>query len=218
MARFERPWWDAVFSELDRGLRTLAAPPMGTGRDSPAAALSKDERATELSDDDRRHAAGLMRINHAGEICAQALYFGHARVARDPAVEEKLLHAADEEGDHLAWCRQRLEQLDSRPSLFDPLWYAGSYALGVAAGLGADHWNLGFVVETERQVEAHLGEHLQTLPEGDSVSRAIVSVMQVEEAEHAEMAEEAGARALPWPVPELMQRAAAVMKAVAYRI
>ena len=136
MSGFERPWWDAVFAELDRGLRTLAASAVGTGREYPAAGLNKSERSGELNDSDRRHAAGLMRINHAGEICAQALYFGHARVARDPNVEAKLLHAADEEGDHLAWCRQRLSELDSRPSLFDPIWYAGSYALGVAAGLG----------------------------------------------------------------------------------
>ena len=218
MNSFERPWWDALVTELDRGLRTLAAPAVGTGRVNPANGLEAAERQPMLDDAQRRHAAGLMRINHAGEICAQALYFGHARVARDPEVERKLLQAADEEGDHLAWCRERLAELNSRPSLFDPLWYAGSYALGVVAGLGSDRWNLGFVVETERQVEAHLGEHLQTLPPEDHPSRAIVSQMQGDEAEHADMAEAAGARPLPWPIPGLMRRAAGVMKAVAYRL
>ncbi len=216
MSEFQRPWWDGVIAELDRGLRTLAAPAVGTGRANPAGDDVQEQ--AELDEQQRRHAAGLMRVNHAGEVCAQALYFGHARVARDPQVREKLLNAADEEGDHLAWCRERLQQLDSRPSLFDPFWYAGSYALGVAAGLGSDRWNLGFVVETERQVEAHLGEHLQSLPEGDTASRAIVAKMQSDEAEHADMAEAAGARPLPWPIPQLMRRAAGVMKAVAYRV
>lgn len=205
---------DTLLIEADRALRTLAAPALGTGRPSPATEAAPQD----LSDADRRHAAGLMRINHAGEICAQALYFGHARVARDAEVREKLLRAADEEGDHLAWCRERLVQLRARPSLIDPLWYAGAFGLGVIAGLGSDRWNLGFVVETERQVEAHLGDHLQQLPKADQASRAIVRVMQHDEAAHAEMAQQAGASALPWPIPGLMRRAADVMKAVAYRV
>jgi ubiquinone biosynthesis monooxygenase Coq7 len=205
---------DTLLIEADRALRTLAAPALGTGRPNPAANATREE----LSDADRRHAAGLMRINHAGEICAQALYFGHARVARDGDVRAKLLRAADEEGDHLAWCRERLGQLRARPSLFDPLWYAGAFGLGVVAGLGSDRWNLGFVVETERQVEAHLGDHLQQLPAADHASRAIVSVMQHDEAAHAEMAQQAGASALPWPIPSMMRRAAGVMKAVAYHV
>ena len=204
---------DTLLIEADRALRTLAAPAVGTGRPNPGAAGSDT-----LDDAERRHAAGLMRINHAGEICAQALYFGHARVARDPALREKLLQAADEEGDHLAWCRERLQQLQSRPSLFDPFWYAGAYALGVAAGMGSDRWNLGFIVETERQVEAHLGDHLQQLPDSDERSRQIVSQMQSDEADHAEMAQAAGARPLPRPIPQLMRRAADVMKAIAYRL
>ncbi len=171
-----------------------------------------------LGEAERRHAAGLMRINHVGEVCAQALYLGQAAVARDPVTRDQLLAAAQEETDHLAWCGQRLRELDSRPSLLNPLWYAGSYAIGALAGLRGDGWNLGFVVETERQVEAHLGEHLQTLPDADLRSRAIVRTMQADEARHAEEAEAAGARPLPQPVPVLMAVASKLMKTVAYRL
>ena len=171
-----------------------------------------------LDDAERRHAAGLMRINHVGEVCAQALYIGQAAVARDPATRDHLLAAAQEETDHLAWCAERLRELDSRPSLLNPLWYAGSYALGALAGLRGDGWNLGFVVETERQVEAHLDEHLHTLPEADLRSRAILRTMKVDEARHAEEAEAAGARALPPAVPLIMAAASKLMKTVAYRI
>ncbi|MFS8138809.1 MAG: 2-polyprenyl-3-methyl-6-methoxy-1,4-benzoquinone monooxygenase, partial [Thermomonas sp.] len=164
------------------------------------------------------HAAGLMRVNHVGEVCAQALYFGQAAVARDPTTRAQLLDAAAEETDHLAWCGERLKQLDSRPSLLNPVWYAGSYAIGLLAGLRGDGWNLGFVVETERQVEAHLGEHLHSLPEADARSRTIVSVMKADEARHAENAQAAGARALPAPIKRAMRVASALMKAVAYRI
>lgn len=170
-----------------------------------------------LAEPDRRHAAGLMRINHTGEVCAQALYLGQAAVARDDSTRRHLQHAAQEETDHLAWCGDRLAELDSRPSLFNPLWYAGSYAIGVAAGLRGDGWNLGFVVETERQVEAHLEEHLQTLPPGDERSRAILRTMKADEARHADNAEQAGARALPQPIPTLMALSSRLMKAVAYR-
>jgi len=170
-----------------------------------------------LADPDRRHAAGLMRINHTGEVCAQALYLGQAAVARDDSTRRHLQHAAQEETDHLAWCGDRLAELDSRPSLFNPLWYAGSYAIGVAAGLRGDGWNLGFVVETERQVEAHLEEHLQTLPPGDERSRAILRTMKADEARHADNAEQAGARVLPQPIPTLMALSSRLMKAVAYR-
>lgn len=170
-----------------------------------------------LDDTERRHAAGLMRINHVGEVCAQALYFGQAAVARDPATRAQLLAAAQEETDHLAWCGDRLRELDSRPSLLNPLWYAGSYAVGALAGLRGDGWNLGFVVETERQVEAHIGEHLQSLPEADQRSRAILRVMQADEARHAEHAEAAGAKSLPAPIPRVMAAASKLMKTVAYR-
>ncbi|WP_374604213.1 2-polyprenyl-3-methyl-6-methoxy-1,4-benzoquinone monooxygenase [Arenimonas sp.] len=182
-------------------------------RPNPAGSLPDPE----LAEPDRRHAAGLMRINHTGEVCAQALYLGQAAVARDEATRQHLQHAAQEETDHLAWCGDRLAELDSRPSVFNPLWYAGSYAIGLAAGLRGDGWNLGFVVETERQVEAHLEEHLQTLPPGDERSRAILRTMKADEARHADNAEQAGARVLPQPIPTLMALSSRLMKAVAYR-
>lgn len=183
-------------------------------RPNPAA----DQPELVLEEAERRHAAGLMRINHVGEICAQALYSGQAAMARDPATRDDLLAAAAEETDHLAWCEQRLRELDSRPSLLNPVWYAGSFAIGALAGLRGDGWNLGFVAETERQVEAHLGEHLQTLPEADARSRAIVRQMQLDEARHAEHAEAQGARVLPRPVPMVMAAAARLMKTIAYRV
>ena len=178
----------------------------------------RSEADVVLDNAERRHAAGLMRINHVGEVCAQALYIGQATVARDPATREQLLAAAQEETDHLVWCGDRLRELESRPSLLNPLWYAGSYTIGLLAGLRGDGWNLGFVVETERQVEAHIGEHLQSLPEADQRSRAILRVMQADEARHAEHAQAAGAKLLPAPIPSLMAAASKVMKAVAYRI
>ena len=171
-----------------------------------------------MDDAGRRHAAGLMRINHVGEVCAQALYIGQAAVARDPATRAQLLHAAQEETDHLAWCADRLAELDSRPSLLNPLWYGGSFAIGALAGLRGDGWNLGFVVETERQVEAHLDEHLQSLPPEDLRSRAILEQMKTDEARHADAAQAAGARALPPPIPQAMAAASKLMKTVAYRI
>jgi ubiquinone biosynthesis monooxygenase Coq7 len=171
-----------------------------------------------LDDEERRHAAGLMRVNHVGEVCAQALYFGQAAVARDPVLRTQMLDAAAEETDHLAWCGERLGELDSRASVLNPFWYAGAYAIGIAAGLVGDHVSLGFVVETERQVEAHLGEHLQTLPVEDARSRAIVAHMKNDEAVHAERALASGARIPPAPIPTLMRLASNVMKAVAYRL
>ena len=178
----------------------------------------RGEPEVVLDGEERRHAAGLMRINHVGEVCAQALYCGQAAVARDETTRAHLLEAAQEETDHLAWCNQRLQELDSRPSLLNPLWYAGSYAIGALAGLRGDGWNLGFVVETERQVEAHIDEHLQSLPPADGRSRAILQVMKADEARHAANAENAGARILPQPVPLLMATASKLMKTVAYRL
>ena len=183
-------------------------------RPNPARA----EADVVLDDAERRHAAGLMRINHVGEVCAQALYIGQATVARDPRTRDQLLAAAQEETDHLVWCGDRLHELDSRPSLLNPVWYAGSWAIGALAGLRGDGWNLGFVVETEHQVEAHLAEHLQALPEADLRSRAILEVMKADEARHADEAEQAGAKVLPQPVPTLMAAASKLMKAVAYRV
>lgn len=176
------------------------------------------EAELALDEDERRHAAGLMRINHTGEVCAQALYVGQAWVARDAATRRHLLAAAQEETDHLAWCAQRLDELHDRPSLLNPLWYTGSWTIGALAGLRGDGWNLGFVVETERQVEAHLDEHLETLPAGDTRSRAILETMKADETRHADEAEAAGARQLPWPIPSIMRAASAAMKAVAYRV
>jgi 3-demethoxyubiquinol 3-hydroxylase len=204
---------DRLLIETQRGLETvLGAPP--AQRPNPAA----ETPDVALDPAEQRHAAGLMRINHVGEICAQGLYFGQAAVARDTETRRHLLAAAQEETDHLAWCADRLRELDSRPSLFNPLWYAGSYALGALAGLRGDGWSLGFVVETERQVEAHLDEHLQTLPEADLRSRDILKVMKEDEARHADHAEQAGARVLPPPIPTLMAGASNLMKAIAYRL
>lgn len=204
---------DQLLVETQRALDTVFGNPPAT-RPNPAV----ETPDVVLNAAERRHAAGLMRINHVGEVCAQGLYFGQAAVAREAETRAHLLDAAQEETDHLAWCAQRLRELDSRPSVFNPLWYGGSYALGVVAGLRGDGWNLGFVVETERQVEAHLDEHLQTLPEADQRSREILKQMKEDEARHAEHAEQAGARVLPWPVPSLMAGASKLMKAVAYRL
>ena len=208
-----------TLSPLDR-LLDSAQNALSTVAGSPRAERANPGEATPdvvLEGAERRHAAGLMRINHVGEVCAQALYIGQAAVARDPATRAQLLHAAQEETDHLAWCADRLRELDSRPSLLNPLWYAGSYAIGALAGLRGDGWNLGFVVETERQVEAHLEEHLQTLPEADGRSRAILRTMKEDEARHAEHAEAAGAKLLPQPIPRVMALASKLMKSVAYR-
>ncbi|MBX9400152.1 2-polyprenyl-3-methyl-6-methoxy-1,4-benzoquinone monooxygenase [Lysobacter sp. BMK333-48F3] len=204
---------DRALAEAQRALDTVFGAPAAE-RPNPAGSTAE----LVLEADERRHSAGLMRINHVGEVCAQALYCGQAAVARDEATREHLLHAAQEETDHLAWCADRLRELDSRPSLLNPLWYAGSFAIGALAGLRGDGWNLGFVVETERQVEAHIDEHLQSLPEADQRSRAILRTMKADEARHAENAEAAGARILPMPVPALMAAASKLMKTVAYKI
>ena len=204
---------DRLLDSAQNALVTVLGAPRA-GRGNPGQA----EAEATLDAAERRHAAGLMRINHTGEVCAQALYVGQAAVARDPATRAHLLEAAQEETDHLAWCGDRLRELDSRPSLFNPLWYAGSWAIGAAAGLRGDGWNLGFVVETERQLEAHLEEHLQTLPATDARSRAILSVMKDDEARHADNALAAGARILPPPIPQVMALASKLMKTVAYRL
>jgi len=204
---------DHLLTEAQRALDTVFGNPPAS-RPYPAGDTAEPGMAPE----EQRHAAGLMRINHVGEVCAQGLYFGQAAVARDPATRAHLLEAAQEETDHLAWCATRLSELDSRASLFNPLWYAGSYAIGTLAGLRGDGWNLGFVVETERQVEAHLDEHLETLPPADLRSREVIRVMKADEARHAAHAEEAGARRLPFPIPGVMALASKVMKTIAYRL
>ena len=204
---------DRLLAGVERALETVAGAPEAA-RPSPAAAFDE----ADMDDAERRHAAGLMRINHTGEVCAQALYDGQAALARNDENREHLLHAAAEETDHLAWCADRLKELDSRPSLLNPLWYAGSYAIGALAALAGDPVSLGFVVETERQVEAHLEEHLDTLPAQDERSRAVLTQMQADEIRHAHHARERGGVDLPFPIPGLMHLSSMVMKAVAYRV
>ena len=204
---------DRLLTGSQNALETVFGRPAAE-RPNPAAA----DPDIAMDDAGRRHAAGLMRINHVGEVCAQALYVGQAAVARDPSTRAHLMQAAQEETDHLAWCADRLDELGSRPSLLNPLWYGGSFAIGALAGLRGDGWNLGFVVETERQVEAHLDEHLEELPAEDLRSRAILEQMKADEARHASEAQAAGARTLPFPIPGVMAMASRVMKTVAYRI
>lgn len=172
----------------------------------------------ELSANERRHTTGLMRINHTGEVCAQALYQGQAATAKLGDVRESMQHAAAEEADHLAWCEDRLRQLDSRPSLLNPLWYALSYGIGAAAGIAGDKWSLGFVAETEDQVCAHLEDHLEKLPAADTKSKAILEQMIVDEKQHGDSARNAGGADLPAPIKQAMTIVSRVMKTTAYRI
>ena len=205
---------DALILAADSALRTLWAEPRAS-RPCPAPATTP----LALSESERREAAALMRVNHVGEVCAQALYTGQALACQDRALREKLAEASREETDHLAWTLQRLNELNDRPSLLNPLWYAGAFAIGYAAGkLGGDQVSLGFVVETEHQVEAHLNGHMEKLPAGDSASRAIVAQMKADEIQHAQMAQREGAVELPAPVKGLMKAAAKVMTTVAHRI
>ena len=205
---------NALILAADSALRTLWAEPRAS-RPTPRAATAE----LVMSDAERREAAALMRVNHVGEVCAQALYTGQALACQDPALRAKLAEASREETDHLAWTLQRLHDLNDRPSLLNPLWYAGAFAIGYAAGkLGGDRVSLGFVVETERQVEAHLQSHMDRLPAADSASRAIVAQMKADEMAHAKMAQKAGAVELPGPVKTLMQTAAKVMTTVAHRV
>ena len=199
---------DRIIAGLDQALRTVNSEPTRAARPNPAEGVAE----AELTESEKAHAAGLMRVNYAGEIAAQGLYQGHAAVARDPHIEEQMKHAADEELDHLAWCEQRLSELDSEPSELGPLWYAGSFAIGAASGVLGDKWSLGFIEETERQVSEHLTGHLDGLPENDARSRAIVAQMRDEEEAHGRNASDAGAAPLPTPVRELMKSVAQVMK------
>lgn len=190
----------------------MAAPAGRTARANPAANIID----ADLDARQKRHAAGLMRINHAGEVAAQALYQGHATVARDKDIEAQMQRAADEEFDHLAWCEQRINELGEDVSKLSPFWYAGAYAIGAASGILGDKWSLGFIAETEKQVCAHLESHLESLPPEDAKSRAIVEQMRDEEEEHGENAIGAGAAELPAPVKRLMQMTAKVMTKTAY--
>ena len=171
-----------------------------------------------LTPEERRLSGALLRVDHVGEVCAQALYQGQALAARTSALRQQLNAAAREEVDHLAWTAERLRELGDRPSLLNPLWYAGAFAIGLAAGRAGDRWSLGFVVETERQVEQHLASHLDRLPPGDAASRAIVAQMQEDEVRHARQADEAGARPLPWPVRGAMRAVAKLMTTTAHYV
>jgi ubiquinone biosynthesis monooxygenase Coq7 len=203
---------DRLLELADTGLRASFGRP-ASSRPTPGQPTS-----APLDPGRRRHAAALMRVNHAGEIAAQGLYQGQALTARTPGTREALRQAAAEEGDHLAWCRDRLDELGSRPSLLDPFWYAGSVAIGALAGLAGDRVSLGFMAETERQVEGHLAAHLERLPADDARSRAIVEQMQADEISHGRAAVAAGAASLPEPVPRLMRLTARFMTGTAYWI
>jgi ubiquinone biosynthesis monooxygenase Coq7 len=206
--------FDRVLSELEHALRTSAGGGVrAAARKSPAAALPKDQ---SLDDAARQEAARLMRVNHAGEIAAQALYQGQAFMARDPKVREAMAHSSEEEVDHLAWCEQRLQELDGSVSKLDPLWYAGSFAIGALAGLAGDATSLGFVGETERQVVQHLDRHLEKLPTADARSRAILTQMRDDEARHGAAAERAGGAPMPATVRGVMRLMSKVMTATAY--
>jgi ubiquinone biosynthesis monooxygenase Coq7 len=202
---------DALLTAADTALRTLFAPPHAA-QPTP----QPGQPGTELSDEEKRLSAALMRVNHVGEVCAQALYTAQALTTPDPALRAHFMRACTEETDHLAWTQQRLDELGSRTSLLNPLWYAGAFGIGLLAGRLGNAVSLGFVVETERQVEAHLLGHLDRLPAGDTASRAIVAQMAADEVKHAEEAQKAGAMELPGPVKELMRAAARVMTTTAH--
>lgn len=206
---------DRLILEFDRSLKILADNyATRAQRDNPAATVD----ASELSDQKKQASARLMRVNHAGEVAAQGLYHGQALTARNSETLARMQASAQEETDHLVWCQQRLNELDSHTSLINPLWYMGSFTLGVAAGLCGDKWSLGFVSETEKQVEEHLSEHLQRLPAEDTKSRAILNQMRDDEIEHGEHARKLGGAELPKPVPQLMQSISNIMKVGAYWI
>ena len=204
---------DAFLIAADSALRTLFATPRAA-----RACPTLPGQATELSTVEKARSGALMRVNHVGEVCAQALYTAQAYATKSPALRSHFEHASREEADHLAWTQQRMDELGSRPSLLNPLWYAGAFGLGLLAGRLGDGASLGFVVETEKQVEAHLQNHMEKLPDNDHASRAVVAQMKDDEARHAQEAQDAGAMPMPTPVKALMRAAAKVMTTVAYRI
>ncbi len=205
---------DQICLVADTALRTLSGHARVTDRPAP----DKDLAEAELSIEEKKRVAGLMRINHCGEVCAQALYQGQALTARLPEAREKMDQAAMEENDHLNWCRKRVTSLGSRTSVLDPLFYAGSFVIGAVAGLVGDKWSLGFVAETEKQVVKHLDEHLQALPQQDQKTRAILSVMKEDEQHHATTALKAGGAELPQPVKQMMQFTSKLMTKTTYYI
>ena len=205
---------DRLLMGLDQALRTVFGRPHATERVNPSASVQEGE----LNADERLHSARLIRIDHTGEVCAQALYQGQALTARLPQVREAMQRSAQEEGDHLEWCHERLWELGDRRSLLNPLWYAGSFFIGAAAGLAGDKWSLGFIAETEKQVCEHLDGHLQQIPEGDAKSRAILEQMREDEMQHARMAIEGGAASLPQPVKLAMRISSKLMTKSVYWI
>lgn len=204
---------DNILIAADTALRTLFATPYAT-RPLPKAA----ESTVYMDKRDCDQSRALMRVNHVGEVCAQALYAGQVLTARDPAVRALLTQSGREEQDHLAWCKTRLDQLEGRPSLLNPVWYLGAFVMGVAAGLAGDKYSLGFVAETELQVEQHLADHLNKLPKTDHASRAILTQMQQDEVRHGAAAEAAGSKELPDGVKTLMRAVSKIMTTTAYRI
>jgi len=205
---------DQLLINLDKAVRTLFGKPESTERPNPAENI--DEQP--LQDSDLTHIAGLMRVNHTGEVCAQALYQGQALTAKLPRVRESMERAAMEENDHLNWCDARLQELGSHSSYLNPLWYAGSFAIGATAGLIGDKWSLGFVAETETQVVKHLESHMQQLPEQDARSRAILQQMKADEEQHRLSAMNAGGADLPLPVKKIMGLTSKIMTTIAYRV
>ena len=205
---------DRLIDELQHGLRTSHVRPPAAARPYPAT----DVDDGELGDDERAHAAGLMRVNNAGEVAAQGLYRGQALTARAQGLSDAMIEAAEEENEHLNWCQRRLDELGHRRSLLDGVWYWGSFAIGAAAGAAGDKWSLGFVKETEQQVCAHLDHHYQGLPEADRRSRSIVTAMRDDEARHAQNAAAAGAAELPGPVKTAMTLVSKIMTFTAYRL
>jgi ubiquinone biosynthesis monooxygenase Coq7 len=203
---------DQFIMQSDHALRTIFGAAITTERDNPADGISEPT----LSDSERKRAAALMRVNHAGEVSAQALYQGQALTARLDSVRQSMERAALEENDHLAWTEQRINELSSHKSLLNPVWYSGSFAIGAIAGLLGDKWSLGFVAETEHQVIRHLDDHLQKLPPQDARSTAILQQMKTDEAHHATVALEGGGAELPWPVKKLMTAMSKVMTSSAY--
>jgi ubiquinone biosynthesis monooxygenase Coq7 len=205
---------DRFIVEFDTALRSVVG---GANAQRPIPG-SESGANTALDSEQRKHAAGLMRINHVGEVCAQALYQSQKLVARNSEIKEMLDHSGQEEMDHLAWCETRLKELGSHTSYLNPVWYAGSFAIGLAAGLAGDKWSLGFVAETEKQVESHLESHLKKLPTEDHRSRAIVDQMRMDEIEHGQAALHAGGANLPAPIQKIMQAMSKVMTTTAYKI
>ncbi|MBN3726987.1 2-polyprenyl-3-methyl-6-methoxy-1,4-benzoquinone monooxygenase [Burkholderia sp. Ac-20379] len=204
--------FDELINEFDRGLRAIA----GVSRMTRPVPLPDGDALPELSAEERKHAAGLMRVNHVGEVCAQALYQAQKLSTSSPSLKALFEESAREEEDHLAWTMHRLTSLDSRPSLLNPLWFGGAMAIGLVAGRLGDKASLGFMAETERQVEQHLDSHLSELPAADSASRAIVEQMRDDEAKHGRTASDAGGAELPVPARWLMQAASKVMTRTAY--